>query len=261
MRHQPCLWRWSGMAALAAGLIGMWWLLSPPHARVATQARRAFETAGKSPVNLRGYNALVLVHEPWVQDDLKLSGDQRRAVDQLVNRFLEGVKAALEKRRNLKDLSPDERAALWPELDRQRCDATRTCELLALELLNEDQQRRLGQIALQLRQEEAFYEEDVARVLAVTPGQIQQIVAGRLALRKEAQSFAEQHSREELSRAQLKSSIRRIRAAALLKYETLLSGPQREAYQQLRGRTIAFSHDDLRWELRPQSASMSMSLH
>jgi hypothetical protein len=248
MRSQ---WKWASVfIAVAAGLVALWLLPERPSAVAPTSGPSNAPAVLDERLDLRSYTALVLLHEVPVQVDLEMTAAQTATVEQLVAEFLEELKPGLERARGLKKLSADEQTALLTELDQRRRKLTTEFSGRATGLLSPKQQLRLEQIALQFRQEEAFYEPDIVRQLGLTSDQLQRITASRLSLRKSAESFAQQHARKDLSRKDMDESIRRLREDTLMKHESLLNARQRAIYEELRGPRIAFTKEDLRWELR-----------
>lgn len=109
---------------------------------------------------LRGGRELNLLEQKLIQDDLKLTEDQVKKVDQLWDRRREAF-------REFRNLSVEEWQTKFEELAAQETAVTA--------LLQPEQARRLRQIALQQRGTEAFNDPEVVAVLRLTPDQQEKI--------------------------------------------------------------------------------------
>ncbi|HUE70535.1 MAG TPA: hypothetical protein VMP01_06560 [Pirellulaceae bacterium] len=215
---------------------------SPPKERTAT----AVEPHSR-PLNLRGFNALLLLQE------LDITDQQDQTLRSLADAFLAEVKRIVDRGKRLQELSESEKAQQWQEMDIERQRTIDDFSQQAVAVLMDEQQFRLSQIAFQLRGEEVFYDKDVVSELKLTSQQRRAIAAARNSLRQQAQQFNAELAARQLSRVQYSERIAALRREQLDKYEKILSEQQSANYQVLRGQSIPFTKDDVAWELRPRS--------
>jgi serine/threonine protein kinase len=117
---------------------------------------------------LRGSTLVLILKDRHVKDDLKLSADQVRRVDQLSWKFAQWGKGA----------QPFAKTTLSPEDRRKKAlESARVAEKEVEDILNSNQNRRFKQIALQVQQRSRFGFSDPQLVekLDLTSDQLQRI--------------------------------------------------------------------------------------
>lgn len=234
-----------GGAALLALLVT--YRTAPESPRTAAPAANA---APLTAPDMRGYQALVLLADPLVQDHLGLSEMQKGIVGPLVEEFLEGVVGLTALAQDVQSLSGPERAARWEQIRAQQSALVAAHDSRAIDVLSPAQRQRLGQLALRLRIEKAFYRADVIDELALSRHQTGQIAARRSELLAAASELQGQRRDNKLSAKECQDQIAKLRGDALAFYESLLTDSQRPTWQRLIGEEPPFTKDDLRWQLR-----------
>ncbi len=204
-------------------------------------------------LNLRGFNALVLLRDERVVRELGISDDPNEALRLLADEFLAEVKRIVEFGKSLQSGAENEKAVQWKAMDNARRQAIDDFSMRAAEVLTDDQRFRLSQITFQLRGEDVFYNDDVVGELKLSAEQRTTIAAARNDLRAHAQQLNAELAARRLSRAQHQERITALRREQLRNYQQMLSGGQIDAYDALRGESIPFTKEDIIWELRPSS--------
>jgi serine/threonine protein kinase len=110
---------------------------------------------------MQGDRNLFLLSQPGVLDDLRLTPEKRDLVADLVDQL---VDQRHEEFRDFRRLTPEQRSQRFREQARANMQAVS-------EILTEEQVRRLGQIALQLRGPAAFRDPEVVARLKLTAEQ------------------------------------------------------------------------------------------
>lgn len=116
----------------------------------------------------RGMGPGMLLRNEKVQTELALSDEQKSSIEAAIEKSMENNRDFFG---SLRDLSDEERRAKMDEFRAKAEEANK--ELMAL--LNEDQQKRLNQISLQLRGVDALLDDEYAGKLGLSDDQKQQI--------------------------------------------------------------------------------------
>jgi len=106
-------------------------------------------------------NAILLLDQKPIQDELKLDKDQ-------IAKVAEAFKKQLTARQAIRDLEAEERPKKIAELDKES-------EKIALAILKPEQAKRFHQIALQVLGARAFTRPDVVAALKLTDAQKEQV--------------------------------------------------------------------------------------
>jgi len=181
----------------------------------------------------QGGNSLFLLTQKSVQDELKLSADQIKTVEEQMEKQRESFAG-------LRDLSREERQKKMEE----RAKAN---QAVLSEILKEDQLKRFKQISLQQRGAQALSDPDVSQALNLTAEQNDRVKAiqdgAQSEMRELFQAGAAGGDRQELQKkaAQLRNSINEKAHAVLTteqqaKWKELTGEPFKgEIRQQPRG--------------------------
>lgn len=175
-----------------------------------------------------GGDRLMLLSQDSVRSELKITDQQRTAIEELSTKRRESMQ-------ELRELSGDERRAKWEE----RAKATR--EALA-KILNEEQAKRLQQIGWQQQGSYALADVEVADALALTDEQKSQVSAAL-----EAGRAAMRALREEGDREQAREKFRAARDETRKKLDAVLTADQQAKWQELQG---AKFEGEIRFERR-----------
>jgi hypothetical protein len=207
-------------------------------------------TVRAKPLNLRGYNGLVLLSDPLVQNELQLTPQQRAAMDDVTNEFLNGLKPMIDLSRGLPELPKAEQAVRWTAITARQSMQVSDHQSRALAQLSDSQRERLSQIAFQLRLEEVFYQADVSAALRFSGQQLHQIAQRRAEVLIQAKAVYAADRERGVGSVERDHEAQELRRAALAFYESLLDAAQRSRYERLRGEPVRFTKNELRWELR-----------
>ena len=166
---------------------------------------------------------LGLLRNQQVQQELKLTHQQKQQIEQLGEQWR-------EKMRGLRDLTPEER--------RQKVQGMRAeLEKQLSQILNEQQMKRLKQIALQVEGYAALERPEVAERVGLTKEQRQKI---RDILRQAAEKRREAFQQGRSDRQAAFQRMREIRQWVDGEIEKLLTPEQKKKWQELIGEPFKF---------------------
>lgn len=164
-----------------------------------------------------------LLRNPQVQQELKLTDQQKQQLEQLGEQWR-------EKMRGLRDLPPEER--------RQKVQGMRAeVEKQLSQILNEQQMKRLKQIALQVEGYAALERPEVAEQVGLTKEQRQKI---RDILRQADEKRREAFQQRQGDRQAVFQRMREIRQWVDGEIEKLLTAEQKKKWQELIGAPFKF---------------------
>jgi Spy/CpxP family protein refolding chaperone len=164
-----------------------------------------------------------LLRSPQVQQELKLTDQQRQQLEQLGEQWR-------EKMRGLRDLPPEER--------RQKVEGMRAeVEKQLATILNEQQMKRLKQIALQVEGYAALERPEIADQVGLTKEQRQKI---RDILRQADEKRREAFQQGQGDRQAAFQRMREIRQWVDGEIEKLLTAEQKKKWQELVGAPFKF---------------------
>jgi Spy/CpxP family protein refolding chaperone len=164
-----------------------------------------------------------LLRSPQVQQELKLTDQQRQRLEQLGEQWR-------EKMRGLRDLPPEER--------RQKVQGMRAeVEKQLSQILNEQQMKRLKQIALQVEGYAALERPEIADQVGLTKEQRQKI---RDILRQADEKRREAFQQGQGDRQAAFQRMREIRQWVDGEIEKLLTAEQKKKWQELVGAPFKF---------------------
>jgi Spy/CpxP family protein refolding chaperone len=164
-----------------------------------------------------------LLRSPQVQQELKLTDQQRQRLEQLGEQWR-------EKMRGLRDLPPEER--------RQKVQGMRAeVEKQLSQILNEQQMKRLKQIALQVEGYAALERPEIAEQVGLTKEQRQKI---RDILRQAGEKRREAFQQGQGDRQAAFQRMREIRQWVDGEIEKLLTAEQKKKWQELVGAPFKF---------------------
>jgi Spy/CpxP family protein refolding chaperone len=164
-----------------------------------------------------------LLRSPQVQQELKLTDQQKQQLEQLGEQWR-------EKMRGLRDLPPEER--------RQKVQGMRAeLEKQLSQILNEQQMKRLKQIALQVEGYAALERPEIADQVGLTKEQRQKI---RDILRQADEKRREAFQQGQGDRQAAFQRMREIRQWVDGEIEKLLTAEQKKKWQELVGAPFKF---------------------
>jgi Spy/CpxP family protein refolding chaperone len=164
-----------------------------------------------------------LLRSPQVQQELKLTDQQKQQLEQLGEQWR-------EKMRGLRDLPPEER--------RQKVQGMRAeVEKQLSQILNEQQMKRLKQIALQVEGYAALERPEIADQVGLTKEQRQKI---RDILRQADEKRREAFQQGQGDRQAAFQRMREIRQWVDGEIEKLLTAEQKKKWQELVGAPFKF---------------------
>jgi hypothetical protein len=201
------------------------------------------------PLEMRELKAIVLLVNAPVQDELRMSDEQRAAADLLARRFLDGLKPLAKEGIGLTRLSREEQNAQIAALNARQAALASQSDREALGILSAAQRARLAQVGLQLSGEEAFYLPEIVAALRLTSSQLEEIMQLRLNLLSEVADLRSRKRAGKLSAEETDVLISNRRRETYSNYRTLLTDDQRRTWYKLAGDDIPFSRDELSWRL------------
>jgi Spy/CpxP family protein refolding chaperone len=160
-----------------------------------------------------------LLGQQSVQQELKLSADQIKQVDEL-------LAAQRESFSGLRDLSREDRQAKMAEADR-------AAQAKLASILKEDQLKRFKQISLQQRGAQAFTDPEVATALALSDEQKSKIADIQSAAREEMRGLFQGAAGGD--REELRKKFEEARTATNEKLMGVLSPEQQAKWKELTG--------------------------
>lgn len=167
-----------------------------------------------------GRNSFGLLTQKSVQDELKLSDDQVKKVDEHMEKQRGGFAA-------LRDLGDDERQQKMEERDKAN-------QAAIAEILNPDQLKRFKQISLQQRGAQAFGDPEIAQALNLTSEQKDRIKAiqdaGLAEMRELFQAGDAGGDRQELQKKGMD-----LRNASNEKAQAVLTTEQQAKWKEMTG--------------------------
>ncbi len=169
-----------------------------------------------------------LVSRDKVQDELKLTDEQKEKLEQHLRDLLPDVVRFFE---NIHDLKPEERKK---ELQAYRPKARQKLAALLKETLSEDQRKRLRQLDLQ---REGLRNGEIWKDLQVTDKQRKQFMPMMQQAQKESQMLMEElHQSGKLKEIQPK--VIKVRDDLEAKLEALLTDAQKKQWREMIGKPM-----------------------
>ncbi len=169
-----------------------------------------------------------LVSRDKVQDELKLTDEQKEKLEQHLRELLPDVVRFFE---NIHDLKPEERKK---ELQAYRPKARQKLAALLKETLSEDQRKRLRQLDLQ---REGLRNGEIWKDLQVTDKQRKQFMPMMQQAQKESQMLMEElHQSGKLKEIQPK--VIKVRDDLEAKLEALLTDAQKKQWREMIGKPM-----------------------
>jgi hypothetical protein len=178
---------------------------------------------GAGMMGLRGAGAMGLVARQDVQRDLKMTDQQVKAVQAV----MDDVRARMEAMRD----SGEDRESMMLAVR----DAAQQAEAKIKEILDDAQERRLREIGIQLAGLQAVFQPDVQRELGLTADQIGKINVVREEEQAAMQEMMELVRNQSLSRDEMAQRRRELRQESGKKLEAILTPANREALKRLGG--------------------------
>ena len=165
-----------------------------------------------------GFDGLMLLSQKSVQDELKLSEDQAKQVNEQADKQRESFD-------ELRDLSREERQKRMTESREQNQKMVST-------VLNEEQQKRFRQISLQLQGAQALTSPEVATVLDLSDEQKKSVEEIQTASREEMRAAFQGG---EGDRDAMRKKLQEARQASNDKLKAVLTAEQQTKWQELLG--------------------------
>lgn len=184
-----------------------------------------------------GGNPLMLLANDQVQEELKLTDDQKGKLRVM------GEKAMAEMRERfsgMRDLSEEERRAKFAEMQKEGEQRNKQIEAQLKEVLTTEQSERLGQIRLQQQGMMAVGTPDVAKALGITEEQKEKLQAAGQEIQEKMRGMWQQvQDLEGEQRGQKMQQLsQEIGQAAEQKVKEILSTEQWETFQKMRGEPL-----------------------
>jgi hypothetical protein len=184
------------------------------------------EEARKHLAQTLGGSFLVLRNT--VQDDLKLTGEQKEKLEQYLNEWMPDAGPFFEK---IDGLKPEEREN---ELKAYRPKAQQNLAAVLAETLNEGQRKRLGQLE---RQQEGLFAEENWNDLHVTDGQRRQFVAVIEDMQKKIQPLIKE-AQSGGNPEEIWPKVMKIRKDHEGQLEALLTDVQKKQWKEMLGQPL-----------------------
>ena len=173
-----------------------------------------------------------LVANPKVQEDLKLSDEQKKTLNAAVKK----VNSA--SRLNLRELSREEVREKLRELNETRKESMEELAKLVRKTLNKEQTVRLEQIKLQARGTQALFDRKIAGQLKVTDEQRKKMMDARREMGQERGELSEQLRNKEITIRDFVEQAQELQQVTDKKVVGVLTPEQQEAFKKMKGKIL-----------------------
>ena len=157
------------------------------HAAMAQDAPQGFGPPGGfqgpggpgfGPPPGRADSAVALLGMPEVQDELKLSDDQKKSIDEISQNMRQSIREIFEARAPAPgDVPPADGGNRFEQINSQIKGLTAKAEEKAKAVLNEDQNKRYSQLRLQRESSAALVRDEISKQLKLSEKQADEIRA------------------------------------------------------------------------------------
>jgi hypothetical protein len=176
-----------------------------------------------------------MIFREKVQDELKLSGEQREELDPRRNATMQELQQTMEKAQSLE---PPERDKAVGEF-RQKAD--QSLEQFLKEALKDAQRKRLRQLMLQQEGLFSLGQAEVAKELGITDDQRQQFMTAVQGLQQKIEPLIKQ-AQAGGNPEDIRPKVMKARQEQEVKIETALTDAQRKQWKEMLGKP--FTLDD-----------------
>src|SRR5258707_634160 len=172
-----------------------------------------------------------------VQEELKLTDDQKAELKKLADKRQEAVRKA---RQDNKDDKDKLQAAMKEITDDINKSATKT-----LDSLKDDQKKRFKQIGVQVKGIRAFSDDEVAKTLKLTDKQKEEAKTQAEDLQKDVRELMTGAGRDPEKRAEAQKKATELTTKATDKVVSSFSDDQKKTWKELTGEKFTYKPDPM----------------
>jgi hypothetical protein len=216
----------------------------------------------KTPEGIKwGYYYFLLLLDPNVQREIRLTSSQLNAVEALKNEYLDrsSRQPSGDVERDRAKSSPTTKNAAPAISKESSADLFALLSNKAVKLLTDQQRRRLGQVIFQLRKVEIFFYPEITGYLEFTQEQTKEVAAIRLSIIREARKLHAQYIVKEKDSREFQKRTVRLMEEGRLSLLKNFSPEQARKLESLEGRTISFDQTNLRFDMRRENPKKPLS--
>jgi Spy/CpxP family protein refolding chaperone len=175
-------------------------------------------------------SAAMLLGNKGVQDELKITDDQKSQIDKISSKYRDDIRAAFqsgdrEKAADLRKKSDEEMTKALPDI------------------LKDDQVKRFKQIEVQVAGFNAFNKEDVQKALKLSDKQVKDYTTAKDDLDKDAKDLRDNAGRDRQKQQEARTKIDTMTKEATDKFMATFSDEQKKAYKDLTGDKFDYKPD------------------
>lgn len=184
-------------------------------------------------LNSPGINQLTMLRNESVQNELKLSGDQKAKVATLGDEVQSEFQAAFTE---LGELDPEDRREKMQELQQKALERGKGVQRDLAGILSPEQTTRLKQISLQRRGVSALTDDEVAAELKLTDDQKKQLASLQTQNETEMRdAFRQAREAGAGDRDAMRAKMESLREAANARLLGVLTADQKTQWEQMQG--------------------------
>jgi hypothetical protein len=212
----------------------------------------AADAAKKTPAGAKwGYYYFLLLMDPHVQKEMKLTPSQFNGIDALKGEFFDRSdrQRKIELARNREELFP-KKEPMSPIQEESSGDIFGLLSNKAVTLLTDRQKTRLGQVILQLRSVEIFFYREIAKYLEFNQRQTKETDAIRLWLIDEATKLHARYIMDEKNSQEFQKQTVKLFQEGRSRVLKTFTPEQLRRLKSLEGEAISFDQTHLKFEIR-----------
>ena len=184
-------------------------------------------------VVLGGGGGSALIRMPRVQEDLKLTDEQKTKI----NEAFKGINQAGDLRQ-LSGLTPEERRAKFRELMQKGREKQKEFQKVVKGTLSTEQLTRLEQIGIQSRGSAALFDKKVAGKLKLTEEQTKKMGKARNDATRKRVALSKKMSSGEIGQQEFRQEMAKLQPEMDKAIRAVLTDEQKESFEAMQGKKI-----------------------
>lgn len=228
-------------------------------ARVEIKARPAIRLLAPTIAvrNARLNNSLILVRNPKVMEEIKLSEEQSTKIDEL---FQELTAARRGITAELRGVPAAKRQKKLAEIQKKISEKTNEINKAIEKTLDPDQVARLEQLAIQRQGLAALSNPQIAKKLKLTEEQLQKIAAIRTEGLKKRQQLIQDARAGIVDRGQLAEKTKKIEEQTKKEVLLVLTMEQQTRFNLMQGEAFDFGRTNARFFVAPAAGAIRLKV-
>jgi hypothetical protein len=212
-------------------------LAQGPRGRGGRRGGDRFGPGGSGGPGGGGMSAAMLLRMPEVRKELKVSEDQGRDIDELLESASDRGR---DNRDDFQDLDEEERQQRLDEIRKKAAEANKATDEKLAKILDEKQSERLTQLRLQREGFNALAQPDFAKQLGVSEEQQDKIRKAQEKLRPQGGARPEFQDMSDEERQEFFAKMQKDREDAEKEMTAVLTADQQAKWKQLKGEEFEF---------------------